>query len=474
MMRIFLLSALIIFSPLATPIEELPEMGAPSDSVLTPIEEKRLGDAFFRNLHRHIDINQDLEIEDYIASLGNSLASHSDAPAHSFHFFVVLSPEINAFAGPAGYIGVNAGLILNTRTESELASVISHEIAHVTQNHLHRAFAAAKRMTLPMAAATLAAILIGTQVPELGQAALIALQAGGVQYQINFTRDNEKEADRIGLQILAKSNFNPRSMPAFFERLQQSTQFLGRDLPEFLRTHPVTSSRIADTRARADKFPYRQYPDSLHYLLTKAKLRVMTARNLENTVVYFRSRLNRGTPKQQAAVKYGLALALLEQHQLKESHRLLSQLLTAFPDQPQFINAIAQAEIELGQIAAGLKRYQTALRRFPASRILRLEYAQALLEARHFESARRLLTPYANNPRFPLLYKLLSRAYAGLGQHGEAHRYMAEYYYATGNLENAIQQAKLATKTAAGDRIVAAIAEERLRYFKAEKKARKK
>ncbi len=448
-------------------------MGAPSDSVLTPIEEKRLGDAFFRSLHRHLDINQDLEIANYIASLGNSLASHSDAPAHAFHFFVVLSPEINAFAGPAGYIGVNSGLILKTRSESELASVIAHEIAHVTQNHLHRAFAAAKRMTLPMAAATLAAILIGTQVPELGQAALIALQAGGVQYQINFTRDNEKEADRIGLQILAKSNFNPRSMPTFFEQLQQSTQFLGRDLPEFLRTHPVTSSRIADTRSRAEKFPYRQYPDSLSYLLTKAKLQVLTSGNLESTVADFRSRLNRGTPKQRAAVKYGLALALQRQHHLKQSHELLAQLLADFPDQPQFINAIAQVEIEMGQIPAGLKRYQAALRRFPASRILRLEYAQALLETHHFDSARRLLTPYANNPRFPRLYKLLSRAYAGLGQNAEAHRYMAEYYYATGNLESAIRQAKLATKTASGDRIVAAIAKERLRYFKAEKKARK-
>jgi len=172
----------------------------------------------------------------------------------------VLENDINAFAGPGGYIGVNSGLILMTEAESELASVIAHEIGHVTQRHLFRAAEAAGRLSIPTMAATLAAILLGTQSPAMGQAAIMAIQAGSVQFQINFTRENEEEADRVGMQTLANSQFDPRSMPTFFERLQQSTRYYGQNIPEFLRTHPVTASRISDTRGRAETYPYKQYP----------------------------------------------------------------------------------------------------------------------------------------------------------------------------------------------------------------------
>lgn len=456
-------------------LPELPDMGAPSDTVFSPDEEKQLGEAFYRNLHQHVRISQDPEIQNYIASLGGRLVAHSEMANRPFHFFAVMEPEINAFAGPAGYIGVNSGLILATQSEGELASVLAHEIAHVTQHHLRRAFAAAKRMTLPLAAATLAAILIGTQVPELGQAALIALQAGGIQQQINFTRSHEQEADRVGVQILAASDFDPRSMPSFFERLQQSTRFLGQNIPEFLRTHPVTSARIADTRARAETFPYRQYPDSLDYLLTKTKVQVLTATDLTTLQRSFQAQLEQGTQAQRAAASYGLALTLKAQNQLEPSRQLLQALIERSPDQPQFIHALAQVELALGQIEQALDRYQTALERFPASRVLQLEYASALLENGHFQAARQLLQPLIATQALtqPALFKLLSRAYAGLDNPAEAQRYLAEYHYTTGDLEQAIEHATLAFKLAKGERILEAITEQRLRYFQAEDKARK-
>ena len=203
---------------------ELPDMGDSSGTLITAEEEKELGEAFFRSLHSQINISQDAEIQEYIQTIGQKLVASSDAPSHPFHFFVVMENDINAFAGPGGYIGVNSGLLTITEAESELASVMAHEIAHITQRHLYRAAEAQGRLSIPSMAAMLAAILLGTQSPALGQAAILAIQAGGVQFQINFTRENEAEADRVGMQNLAGSQFDPRSMPIFFERLQQSTR----------------------------------------------------------------------------------------------------------------------------------------------------------------------------------------------------------------------------------------------------------
>jgi len=457
-------------------LSELPDMGAPSDDVMTPIEEEHLGEAFFRDLHQHLKISEDPELQDYIASLGNRLVSHSDMADRNFHFFLVMEPSINAFAGPAGYIGVHSGLIIASRSESELASVLAHEIAHVTQHHLRRAFAAASRMSLPLAAATLAAILIGTQSPAAAQAALIALQAGSLQNQINFTRSNEQEADRIGLQILAASHFNPRSMPAFFERLQQSTRFLGHDIPEFLRTHPVTSSRIADTWARAESFPYHQYVDSLSYLLTRTKLQILITDDPLQFEQDFKGAAMRGTSYQKAAAQYGLALIFQSRGKLGQSKEILQKLLARYPDQPQFIHAMAQVEMAMGEQQRGLQRYRKGLRNFPASHLLKQEYARALLDTGHFLAARQLIEPHITEHarRHPELYKLLSQAYAGLGERAEGQRYLAEYYYATGDLRQAIYHIRLAHKMAKGNRILTAITEERLLFFMAEDAQRKR
>ncbi len=310
---------------------DLPDMGDSSGTLITPAQEQELGAAFFRSLHSQISITQDAELQHYIESIGQKLTASSDNPGYPFHFFVVMANDINAFAGPGGYIGVNSGLILTTEAESELASVMAHEIAHVTQRHLYRAFEAASRLSIPTAAATLAAILLGTQSPALGQAALIAIQAGNVQYQIDFTRENEEEADRVGMQTLAGSQYDPRSMPTFFERLQQSTRYYGKDIPEFLRTHPVTTARISDTRGRADKYPYKQYPDSLGYQLAKAKIRVLTATNPDEVLKYFQAGLNRGTEEQRTVARYGLGLAQLNLQKFKDAEAVFKELVQGTP-----------------------------------------------------------------------------------------------------------------------------------------------
>ena len=206
---------------------KLPDIGNTSNIIISGEIEKKLGKAFIRSIRRSVPISSDQEVSDYAQNLGNRIAKYSEQPNRHFNFFVVQDRRINAFAGPNGHIGLNAGLILNTESESELASVVAHEIAHVTQQHLQRAIEAASQMSLPSAAATLAAVVLGLTVPGVGPAAILAVQAGQVQKQINFTRSHEAEADRVGVQNLADAGFDPRSMPVFFGRLQKATRSYG-------------------------------------------------------------------------------------------------------------------------------------------------------------------------------------------------------------------------------------------------------
>jgi len=475
---IILAVSLSLFSIQAQAIEieniQLPDMGDSSGTLISPIQEQELGDAFFRSLHSRININQDAEIQQYIQSIGKQLVANSDSPANPFHFFVVLDNQINAFAGPGGYIGINSGLILLTEAESELASVMAHEVAHVTQRHLYRAFEAASKLSIPTAAATLAAILLGTQSPALGQAALIAIQAGSVQFQIDFTRDNEKEADRVGMQTLAHSNYNPRSMPVFFERLQQSTRYYGQGIPEFLRTHPVSASRISDTRGRSNKYPYKQYPNSIGYLLSKAKLRVMTSSDKEKPLSHFKTREHQGTKQQRAIAQYGLALVYLDSQQYSAAEKIFNQLVKDYPEQPQYAYAKGQTAFEAQKYQKALSIFKKAYQRFPSNNGIKIEYIESLLKLGKATKAKVILDSLDyQTKKQAFYYELLAQTYAALDQPAESHRYLAEYYYATGHTQPAILQIKLAKKSKGINFYLQAILNERLAFFIHEEKERK-
>ncbi|QSA98523.1 M48 family metalloprotease [Methylococcus sp. EFPC2] len=455
----------------------LPEIGDSTGTLFTPLQEKQLGEAFFRSLHNEVEVNQDPEIGDYIQTIGQKLAGNSDNPSQTFHFFVVSDASINAFAGPGGYIGVNSGLIIASESESELASVMAHEIAHVTQRHLYQAYQAASRLSLPTAAAMLAAIALGaaTGSGQVGQAAILATQAANTQFQINFTRDNEAEADRVGMQTLSRSTFDPRAMPIFFERLQQSTRYAGRNLPEFLLTHPVTVSRISDTRSRAEKFPYRQYPDSFQFQLIRAKLRVQVARSPREALDYFKAVSGQGTAQQQEVAQYGLALALVADGQFGQGKQILQQLASRHVELPNFINALARAEYELKNYNAAFRLYETALQRFPGNQAVTLNYIKALLATNRAKEARALLQDYAQHETPTAeIYELLAQAYGALGQEAESHRYLAEHYYASGQTRAAILQLRIARNFAGDSFYINAVIDERLKQFMEEEAERKK
>jgi predicted Zn-dependent protease len=459
----------------ALPNIQLPEIGDPTHSLMTSVQEQELGAAFYRSLNGQLKISTDPEVKEYIQSLGSRLTINSDNPSQPYTFFVVMDPVINAFAGPGGYVGVNSGLVILTEQESELASVLAHEISHVTQRHLFQTFQAMSKMAIPVAVGTLLLAILGAKAGGNGaMAGMMAGQGMGVQYQLNFTRDNEVEADLVGMQVLSRSEFDPRAMPEFFERMQQSTRFAGNKVPEFLLTHPVTTSRISDTRSRAEHFSYRQYPDSINYQIIKAKLRVLSSPNPRVAIDYFRNHENRGTQQQQDIAEYGIAFA---QSKLKESEaarKALLKLIQRYPHQPQFMNALADTEMEAKNFPAAIQLYELGLARFPENSAMTLNYARALLNTQQNAKARLILHDYLKyHSPDPDLYELLAEIYNKLGDEAESHRYYAEGYYLLGETQQALIQLQLAKNASGGNYYLNSILDERMETIRNEQRENK-
>ena len=417
----------------------LPDFGDSSGSSISPLEEQRMGAEFMRTLRASVKIVEDPEASEYLQGLGYRLLAHADPQPYAFSFFVVADPNINAFAGPGGYIGVNSGLILATEGESELASVLAHEISHVTQHHLLRAIDKSNRLALPATAALIAALVLAGQNAQLGQAALATTLASGAQASINFTRTHELEADRVGLHLLAGAGFDPRSMPAFFEQLQQATRFYENGAPELLQTHPVTSARIADTRNRAEQYPRVTTVDSLSYLLVRAKLRVLTSTDAQQTADYFAKAPAGKTRDQEDARRYGYALALLAAGQTKAAGEQLDRLAAKDPDRIQYRLAQGQVASAKGQPERALKIYADALKLYPRDYALTVAYVGELLLAGQAAVARQTLQDYlrSREPR-PLVYKLLAQAENDAGAPIESKQALAEYAYLSGQTQSAI------------------------------------
>ena len=466
---------------------ELPDIGESAGAYISPEQEHKIGEAFYRNLRSEGKIIEDPELQAYIQSIGEKLASHAEAQPSPFTYFLVDDPEINAFAVPGGFVGVNTGLVLLTESESELASVLAHETSHVTQHHMARMFEAASRMSIPSAIAMLGAIALGVMSPQAGQAAIAAVAAGQQQYALNFTRANEEEADRIGMDLLERSGFNPEAMPSFFERLQTANRYNDpANVPEFLRDHPVTTNRIADARARADQYPHHPYKNSAAFYLMRAKIRVLTATNPQQAVTYFQDTLREGlyrsadsaadpakNTKESAAgpsagnlaansvaylaysaadageeaARYGYAMALMQVSEYGKARVQLQRLLQARPENPTFLLAAAKIDVAEKAYPQGLATYDKLLRLYPGYRPAVIGSVEALLANKQAEKARVVLRDYVSqHNNDPAGYKLLAEAEGRMGRQVESHMAQAEFYYNNGDLHLAIEQLKLAQK----------------------------
>jgi beta-barrel assembly-enhancing protease len=425
----------------------LPDLGDESLTVISPAQEHKLGEDLMRQSRRSLAFMDDPEISEYIQSLGRKLVSHSDNPQQDFRFFVIDNPTINAFALPGGFIGVHTGLILATENEAELASVLAHEIAHITQRHIPRMIAESQRTTLPAMAAILAGILLASSGHQGGEAAIALTSAAVAQKGINYTRTFEEEPDRIGMQTLARSNFDPRAMPAFFEQMQNLNRLNETSLPEFLRTHPVTTNRIADSRNRAEQFPTHPVSDSAEFLNVRAKIRALSEGNPDEIARSFKENLAQGKYRNVDAERYGYAIALLRVHQPEAARAEARKLIERQPGNISYRILEAETEMAMEHYTQALGIYANAYAKAPTDPALVQYYSSALLKTDHFRQARDLLkTALQERPESPVLYQMLAQAAGGMGSSYESHKALAEHYYFSGNPTAAIQQLQLAAR----------------------------
>ena len=447
-----LLSLLLVLRPSAalpqSNFDDLPNLGDASGQVISPKQDKELGAYFMRMIRQAGMVLDDEETTSYLKALGHKLAMHSENPGHGFTFFLVDDATINAFAGPGGYIGANVGLILAAESESELAGVMAHEIAHVTQRHLARSFEAQERMSLPTTAAILAAILIGAAAdPGAGAAALTAASAAGMQSQINFTRANEKEADRVGIQTLADAGFDPYGMPGFFERLQKNSKLYGTRPPEFLSTHPVTTNRISEATSRADTYPKVKEYTNLDFLLLQAKLRVSNFDNPKQVladVQRYEGKSGGKSPVEQ----YEFALLLSKNEKYNEALPIMQKLQKNDPDRITYRLALARILRSTRQEREALDIYQDTMELYPGELTVTLPYATTLMAAGQSDKAYSLLSEItSDNQADPKIYKLLAQAAGATNHPIQTHTAMSRYYFLNGYTNQAIEQLKLAEKS---------------------------
>ncbi|MDR0635248.1 MAG: M48 family metalloprotease [Azoarcus sp.] len=462
MMRPFLTFVLLFCLAVAAPAADLPDLGEVGAEDFSPAQERQIGEEIMRELRRHPAWLDDPLVEEYINQLGRRLAAASADPSRGFEFFVVRDAMLNAFALPGGHIGVHSALILAARSESELAGVLGHEIGHVTQRHIAQLVGKQKRLGMMMLATLLAALAANDA--RVGEAALAAGTAGAMQAQLAYTRDFEREADRAGLQTLEAAGFDVRGMAGFFERLQRASRLYENNAPAYLRTHPLTTERIADMENRVMSMPYRQVPDSADFRYVQARLRALSLSAADAARTF--AGLVAADPDDMAS-RYGLALSQLRLGRLDDAARSLEDLRRAAGPSP-FI-AILDGDVAAARhdYDGAIKTLAAARRKFPAS----MSVVYALFDAQiaggragdAAQGVRRALVGHGNDIR---LWQLSSRANATLGRRTTQHRAQAEVYALQGAYRAAVEQLELARKAGDGDFYELSAVDARLREIR--------
>jgi beta-barrel assembly-enhancing protease len=446
--RFLVLLAAVAMQSVAAPQDELPDFGSPADAVLSKNKEEQLGAGVMLQLRNAGVVVEDPQLTEYIGTLGSQLASRANNGEYDFHFFVVKDDRINAFALPGGFIGVNSGLILASDTESELAGVLAHEVSHVTQRHIARSIYDSQRTSIVSMAAMLAAILLGAATDAGGdalQGVVGASQAMAIQRQINFTRANEYEADRVGMEVLSSAGFDPNGMSSFFEKLGKRYGASTQNIPELLQTHPVSTERVAEARMRARQLPQTKATDSMGYGLAKARLRALNAPTPEAAMAAFEPR---GESPQSPADRYGRAIASMRLALNDTAEQLFRELSAEHPTVIAFKIGQAEALMASGLTEAAIQLYKESVRLFPRNRPLTISYAESLILAGKPDEAHELLLDLLNNVEpTPEQLRLIARAANAEGDVGNAYFYMSYYYVAIGNLPLAINQLRLALES---------------------------
>jgi len=432
---------------LAVGPEDLPDIGSPAEAAISLDDEFRIGLMITRGLRDADQIVDDPEVAQYIDEVGHRLSSSAQEGGRRFNFFVVRDGGINAFALPGGFIGVNAGLLLETKNESELAGVLAHEIAHVTQRHIARGLLAQSKSGIVSTAAMLAAILVGAAAgsSDAAMAGIAAAQTLSLQQQMTFSRANEIEADRVGMGVLAQSGFDPEGMPSFFDTMSRRAGGNESQIPAIVRSHPITTERIAESKSRAVQYSSPRYVDSVGYTLTRERLRVLMTPAGENAAQYYEAVTKRNADTPATARTYGQAVALMTAGNAKAAIPLLKGLLAQDQKVVHFHTALAQAQSLAGLDTEALATFQHALTLFPRNVPVTVRYADALMRAGNPKRAHEILLDLFNTvPPTPDQARQIALAANAAGDVADAYSYMAEFHLMSGDLPLAANQLQLA------------------------------
>ncbi|MEI7967677.1 MAG: M48 family metalloprotease [Betaproteobacteria bacterium] len=446
---------------------DLPELGDTSSATISPAQERALGLDIMRQIRAAPAYLDDPEVKDYLDNLGYRLVAASPDSRLGFSFFALMDNSVNAFALPGGFIGVHSALLLTSRSESELAAVLAHEVAHVTQKHIARMISAQQKQGLASLAAMAIAILASRSNPQAAAGAIAATQAQALSDRLAFTRDNEREADRVGVGILERAGFDPHAMPVFLERLQKATRVLETGAPSYMRTHPITYERVADVQNRTFDLPFRQIPDSLDFHLVRARVRALQ-KDAREAVAFFDDLIADRKFSNEVAARYGLVESLLRAKN-PERAAVEARRLKTFPDRhPILISQEARVLIAGRRPDQALQVYAKGLTEFPTRRSLVYEYAQLLVDSgRAMEANGVIERRMQADPDDGRLYEIQAKAYAALGNTMLKHRSLAEAYLAAGQLIMAMDQLQLALRNSNGNFYDVSSVEARLRELRA-------
>jgi beta-barrel assembly-enhancing protease len=426
--------------------QDLPDLGSPATAAVSLEEEYEVGRSLFAQLRETGRVLEDPEVSDYIQQIGHNLSSRAEEGQHQFYYFVLKDPIVNAFAMPGGFIAIQSGLILATRNENELAGVMAHETAHVTQRHLVRQLIDQSHAGLLTTAATLAAILLGATAgrgdPSAVEGAVLAAQSAGIQHQINYTRHNEFEADRIGIGTMASAAYDPLGMASFFEYIGSFGPEPSRiNAIQFLIDHPISSDRVAEDRFRADQIGRIRHADSLDYLLVRERLRSLVTPAAAHE--YYANLLKNGAGLS-IEERYGKDVSDIETRNAAAAIPDLQALLREYPKVNQFYGALGQAYLANGQFKESRAVLDKAVTLFPRNAPITIRLAETLMSGGDNKRAHLLLDDLFNvvEPT-PEQTKLIARAANAAGDPADAYYYLSFYYVMIGNLKMAANQLEL-------------------------------
>ncbi len=457
----------VIFYPANATNNELPSLGDASSGLISLQQEKTLGESWLRSLRRQVKTFHDPLTYDYLTSLVYRLAPNSELTNRELNLVIVDSQAMNAFAVPGGIMGINSGLYIHSGSEQEFASVIAHEIAHLSQRHYARSLERQQKATPLALAGLLASVVIAaTTGSDAGIAALASTQALTIQSQLSYSRQNEQEADRIGIQTLYDSNMDPKAMPSMFERMLRESRLYGNRPPEYLSTHPVTESRVSDSRNRAEQYPVKAYKEDLEFHLIRSRILLHFSESDDSAVRYFRSAIDQGNTFNKIASQYGLAIALNQSGEYREAEEIIDTLLQQHNNRIIFIIAKAEALAKQDKLHKSIDLLKKHLNRNPGNYALAWTLSQQLTQRGSIgdiQQAESLLAKLARqHPNEPKLWYTLAEINGKAGNIAQLHQSRAEFFYLIGEIDDALLQLQQALKKSQGNTQISATIQQRI------------